>query len=140
MRLSEIKATAIKARARQPRRPMPEAEPIGLHVWSGASGRTFVHTIYSLIGCPAPLAASYVLVHRSADGARRALAVDRTLGHVESLNLATIRERAAKLGANEVHLATGWNSESERAVAAFDIAAAHDGERAMASAPGALRH
>ncbi len=74
------------------------------HFWSGASGRRYVHTVYSLIECPAVPAGNYILVHRDAEGRRLVLAVGR-VGHAAgSLNLAEIRRRGAELGANEVHI------------------------------------
>ncbi|MFM9938537.1 MAG: hypothetical protein ACKVP7_03450 [Hyphomicrobiaceae bacterium] len=114
---------AIYARAEARLRSL--FEPLGHYVWHGASGRHFTHAVYSLIGCPAPLAASYVLVRHDADG-RRALESGRTIGTVASLNLAEIRRRGATLGANEVHLHALGDTDRERAAAAFDIATAHD--------------
>lgn len=101
-------------------------EPLGFYVWQGASGRAFTHAVYTLIGCPAPLAASYVLVRRGLNGKRRVLAVGRTLSAAASLNLAHIRRKGATLGANEVHLHALAETEQDRAAAAFDIAAAEN--------------
>jgi hypothetical protein len=117
-----------KSRPRIARPARPTAalfEPLGHYVWRGASGRRFTHAVYSLIGCPAPLAASYVLVRRSDDGRRRVVACGRTVSEAASLNLASIRQRGASLGANEVHIHALGDSDSERAVTAFDIGAAH---------------
>ena len=72
--------------------------------WTGASGRRYVHTVYSLIECPALPAGNYVLVHRNAEGRRIVLAVGRVSNVTASLNLAEIRRRGAELGANEVHV------------------------------------
>lgn len=74
------------------------------HFWSGASGRRYVHTIYSLIECPAIPAGNYILVHRDAQGRRLVLAIGRVGNVAASLNLAEIRRRGAELGANEVHV------------------------------------
>jgi hypothetical protein len=74
------------------------------HFWSGASGRRYVHTIYSLIECPAIPAGNYILVHRDALGRRLVLAIGRVSNTAASLNLAEIRRRGAALGANEVHV------------------------------------
>jgi hypothetical protein len=74
------------------------------HFWSGASGRRYVHTIYSLVECPAIPAGNYVLVHRDAQGRRIVLAIGRVGNAAASLNLAEIRRRGAELGANEVHV------------------------------------
>jgi hypothetical protein len=74
------------------------------HFWSGASGRRYVHTIYSLVDCPAVPAGNYILVHRDAEGRRLVLAIGRVGNAAASLNLAEIRRRGAELGANEVHV------------------------------------
>jgi len=74
------------------------------HFWSGASGRRYVHTIYSLVDCPVVPAGNYILVHRDAEGRRLVLAIGRVGNTAASLNLAEIRRRGAELGANEVHV------------------------------------
>jgi hypothetical protein len=74
------------------------------HFWTGASGRRYVHTIYSLVECPAVPAGNYILVHRDAQGRRLVLAIGRVGNVAASLNLAEIRRRGAELGANEVHV------------------------------------
>lgn len=74
------------------------------HFWAGASGRRYVHTVYSLIECPALPSGNYVLVHRDGDGRRLVLAIGRVRHEAPSLNLAEIRRRGAELGANEVHV------------------------------------
>ena len=56
------------------------------HFWSGASGRRYVHTIYSLVECPAIPAGNYVLVHRDAQGRRIVLAIGRVGNAAASLN------------------------------------------------------
>jgi hypothetical protein len=85
------------------------------HFWSGASGRRYVHTIYSLLDCPAVPAGNYMLVHRGADGQRHVLEVGRVTHEATSLNLAEIRRRGALTGANEVHvhLLAGTVKQSE---------------------------
>lgn len=72
--------------------------------WSGASGRRYVHTVYSLLECPAIPAGNYILIHRDAEGRRLVLSVGRVGHSATSLNLAEIRRRGAALGANEVHV------------------------------------
>lgn len=89
-------------------------------MWRGASGRHYTHTVHSLILCPAPLRASYVLARRERDGRCVALSVGATPSDVASLNLAHIRREASRLGANEVHLQAG-QSLRDRAVTVFDI-------------------
>lgn len=89
-------------------RATPRGEPSGLassfHFWSGASGRRYVHTVYSIRECPELPASNFVLVHRDELGRCRALAVGRLSHRSASLNLAEIRQRGAQLGATEVHV------------------------------------
>ena len=100
--------------------------PLALKAWRGASGRSFIYTVYSLIGCPAFEAGNFILVRRGADGRRKPLGIGRTETPTASLNLARIRREGAGLGANEVHVYAEAASEQARAAVAFDIAAAHD--------------
>jgi hypothetical protein len=72
--------------------------------WRGASGQQYVHSIFGLIECPELPPANYVLVRRQASGRRTVLRIGRTGHEAASLNLAEIRHRGAKLGANEVHV------------------------------------
>ena len=72
--------------------------------WTGASGKRYVHTVYSLFDCPPLSIASYVLVRRSNKTERKVLAIGRLSNEQPSLNLAEIRQRAATLGADEVHV------------------------------------
>lgn len=74
------------------------------HFWTGASGKRYVHTIYSLFDCPPLDAANYVLVRREGKAARSILAIGRLTNETATLNLAEIRQRAALLGADEVHI------------------------------------
>src|SRR6476620_241263 len=48
------------------------------HYWRGASGRRYLHSVYSLIGCPALPRANYILVRRYDDGRRVALSFGQT--------------------------------------------------------------
>ena len=74
------------------------------HFWTGASGKRYVHTVYSLFDCPVLDAANYVLVRRENRTQRAVLAIGRLTNEAASLNLAEIRQRAASLGADEVHV------------------------------------
>ena len=78
--------------------------PQSFHFWRGASGYRYLHMVYSLIGCPAPPKANYVLVRRQDDGRRVALAFGQTKEDAVSLNLAHLRREGARRGANEVHI------------------------------------
>ena len=61
--------------------------------------------VHPLILCP-PLGhgVRYVLVRRDWPGTRNVLGVGRATSVHDSMNLAEVRLRAARLGANEVHL------------------------------------
>jgi hypothetical protein len=74
------------------------------HFWTGASGKRYVHTVYSLFDCPPLGLASYILVRRSSKTERSVLAIGRLSHEQTTLNLAEIRQRAATLGADEVHV------------------------------------
>ena len=83
---------------------VPPGLSSSFHFWSGASGRRYVHTVYSIRECPELPASNFVLVHRDELGRCRALAVGRLSHRSASLNLAEIRQRGAQLGATEVHV------------------------------------
>ncbi len=72
--------------------------------WTGASGRRYRHTIHTLIACPVLPEANYLMVRREADGSRQVLRIARTRHQSMSLNLAEIRQCAARIGANEIHV------------------------------------
>ena len=74
------------------------------HFWTGASGKRYVHTVYELLDCPALPAANYILVRREPGARRKVLSIGRVGNPAASLNLAEIRQRAAELGAEEVHV------------------------------------
>ena len=91
------------------------------HFWTGASGRRYVHTVYSLFDCPPLGIASYVLVRRSNKTERKILAIGRLSNEQASLNLAEIRQRAATLGADEVHVHLLAMSASECQAVEVDL-------------------
>ena len=78
--------------------------PTRFHFWTGASGKRYVHTVYSLFDCPPVGIANYVLVRREGAAKRTVLAMGRVSGESATLNLAEIRQRGATLGADEVHI------------------------------------
>jgi hypothetical protein len=108
--------------------------PLGSVTWRTASGQPVAHTAYSLIGCPAVAAATYLLVRRDAKGRRKVLAVGRTRSRAPMLNLARIRHDGARLGANEVHVHGLAATDVARAGLERELAAAHlDGSPAGAT-------
>jgi hypothetical protein len=102
---------------------MPQEVPARLHFWRGASGRRYVHSVYSLIDCPALPTASYVLVQRQEGGRRHPLHIACCDAAAPTLNLARIRQRGATLGANEVHVHFPAAADEEARLVAFDLRA-----------------
>jgi hypothetical protein len=133
-------ATLVPA-ANSPAPAIPAPLPLGIpaqvparqHVWRGASGRAYVHSVYSLIECPPLPVASFVLVRREASGRRVALHVGLGRSQTATLNLAQVRRRGAQLGANEVHVHFPAPWSGEHALVACDLRAGQFG--ALASEP-----
>ena len=67
---------------------LPEQAPARLQMWTGASGRRYVHSVYSLIECPPLPKATYLLVRRELDGRRVVLHVGQGQSDAATLNLA----------------------------------------------------
>jgi len=101
----------------------PEAQQF--QFWGGESGQQYVHSVFSLIGCPELPPANYILARRSSDGGLTVLRIARTEHEAQSLNLAEIRHRGAKLGANEVHVHFLADTRRERQLIEADLRAAH---------------
>jgi hypothetical protein len=95
------------------------------HYWRGASGRRYLHSVYTLVGCPGLPQANYILVRRYDDGSRVALAFGQTKDDAVSLNLAHLRHEGAKCGANEVHIHLLAATAHDRALVEADLSAAH---------------
>ena len=108
-----------------------------IQFWAGASGRRYVHTVYSLIECPAHANVAYLLVRRDADDRRTALRIDRSRHRAGTLNLADVRRRGAELGANEVHLHLVAESAAERDLIVMDLRAGQFG--ALSAEPHVAR-
>jgi hypothetical protein len=99
------------------------------HFWSGASGRRYVHTVYSLIDCPEIPPANFLLVRREASGQRTVLAIGHLKHTAGSLNLAEVRQRGARLGANEVHVHLLAPTTQQRCMVELDLRSGHiDGD------------
>lgn len=110
----------------QPAPAAPQSDLIERFLfWKGASGVRYVHTIYSLLDCPALSSGNYILARREADGRRTVLAIDRLKSASPSLNLAELRHQGALLGANEIHVhllaETGRDSQQIE----FDLRSGH---------------
>jgi hypothetical protein len=114
------------------RRAFPPAAVAGFAIddaarcqfWRGASGRRYVHTVYSLIECPPVPTAVYLLARRRDDGSRQVLHIASAESSAPTLNLARIRQVGATLGANEVHIHFLAETESQRRLVSCDLRAA----------------
>ncbi|HRY05711.1 MAG TPA: hypothetical protein P5114_01185 [Hyphomicrobiaceae bacterium] len=93
--------------------------------WNGASGQRYVHTIYTLLDCPALSSGNFILVNRDESGHRTILEIGLLSGNAPTLNLAEIRQRGATLGANEVHVHLLADSDREAKRIAFDLQCGH---------------
>jgi hypothetical protein len=112
---------------------MPQDVPGRLHFWRGASGRRYVHHVYSLIECPPLPRAIYLLVHRDGSGQRKVLHIGCGQSDAPTLNLAQVRQRGAQLGANEVHVHLMAETDRRRHVVMCDVRAGQFG--ALSSEP-----
>lgn len=133
----EFAAEAAVRRQRKPASKIPagtrDRHPALSHdfmFWSGASGASYVHTVYALLDCPDLPAAVVVLVRRTSETGREAVHVMRVEHDAPSLNLAEVRMTAARLGASEVHVHLLATSSHERSRIESDIAARHLDRRA----------
>lgn len=141
MREARLRSLSAAAIARQ-RAPV-QLSTLGtapferIQFWAGASGRRYVHTVYSLLECPVHAHVAYMLVRRDADGRRIPLRIDRSRHEAGSLNLADVRQRGAQLGANEVHLHLIAESVAERDLVVMDLRAGHFG--ALSAEPHVAR-
>src|SRR5262245_8955955 len=125
------------------RKPTPEPVALGLpqdlpgrlHFWRGASGKRYVHHVYSLIECPPLPSALYLLVRRDKDGRRTVLHIGRGESEAPTLNLARVRQRGAQLGANEVHVNFLADGDAQSGLVMCDLRAGQFGE--LGSEPSA---
>ncbi len=95
--------------------------PTRFHFWTGATGKRYVHTVYSLFDCPPVGMANYVLVRKDGHAKRAVLAIGRVTADSTSLNLAEIRQRGAALGADEVHIHLLASSAHESKAVEVDL-------------------
>ena len=86
----------------------------GFHYWDGLSGNRYLHSVYKLQECPELPKANYIMVRKLENGEAVPLFIGQTVADATSLNLAHIRQKAACLGANEIHIHVLTDSASER--------------------------
>ena len=91
------------------------------HYWQGASGKYYIHTVYSLFNCPELPKTNYILVNRNGDGNCAPLIIGETTSNAESLILAFLRQNAAKHNANEIHIHVMTNNKYERDMVRLDL-------------------
>lgn len=123
--------------------PQPKPEPRLIerfHFWSGATGKRYVHTVYSLWDCPELQSGAYILCRADTQGRREALATGRLTHRAASLNLAEIRQRGALLGANEVHVHLLATTDHDMKLVEFDIRTGQFAAGAGAARPTDERH
>src|SRR5581483_4838598 len=66
---AKISFQLLPIRAYEPARIYSQIDlPISFHYWRGASGKPYLHLVYSLLGCPAVPRANYVLVRSEVYG------------------------------------------------------------------------
>jgi hypothetical protein len=84
--------------------------PTGTQAATGAKPLSPEHldprvVVYSLLLCPPlPHGVRYILVKRDWPGMRNVLGVGRAMSVHDTINLADVRVRAARVGANEIHV------------------------------------
>ena len=91
------------------------------HFWQGVSGKRYIHSVYSIFTCPELPKANYVLVKRNEEGNCQAVAIGQTSKTIGSLNLAELRQQAARLGANEIHINVMSRNDDERNMVRLDL-------------------
>ena len=129
-------AAGIQNSARVQGAPAPEPLALGLahqvpgrvHFWRGASGRRYVHAVYSLFECPPLPRATYILAHRDETGRRTVQHVGHCSSDAPTLNLAQVRQRGAALGINEVHVHFLATDNKQRGLVMCDLRAGQFGE------------
>lgn len=122
MHLSHSNASVSQTNQNQPLAINQEVgEEQKFHYWQGASGKRYIHTVYSLFNCPELPKTNYVLVNRNMDGTCTPLVIGETTSNAESLNLAFLRQNAAKHNANEIHIHVMTNNKYERDMVRLDL-------------------
>lgn len=101
----------------------PSGHEVGFRFWAGGSGRSYVHSIYSLIDCPELPRVNFLLVCLDESGRRTVRHAGQTTSQSASVNRAHIRQLGAELGAHEVHIHFLGASVRDREIIAFDLAA-----------------
>ena len=142
MWLSSSDASEVEASGSQATGPSDEPALVcaeaafdqAFHYWRGASGRRYLHSVYSLVGCPALPQANFILVRRHEDGSREALCFGNTRDDAMSLNLARLRHEGAKIGANEVHIHLLADTAQARTLVEADLTASHRHQPAASKA------
>ena len=72
--------------------------------WNGASGRKYIHSIYSLSDCPPLPGAVYVTVQKTADGGRKPLEVGRFGDNWDYVEALIADQRCGLVSIDEIHV------------------------------------
>jgi hypothetical protein len=127
--LEEARASRARSRMVSPQEQTIDNETAELmqrfQFWTGASGQRYVHTIYTLLDCPALSSGNFILVHRDEAGHRTILDIGLLPANSPTLNLAEIRHRGATLGANEVHVHLLADGDRDSKRITFDLQCGH---------------
>lgn len=91
-------------------------------LWGGRSGRHYAHTVYALVDCPQLPKCTYRLVKSGDRRDAQVLDTGTLESDAPSLNLAKIRQTAARLGATEVHIHFLATTREDRQQAIEDMA------------------
>jgi len=93
----------------------------GFHYWQGLTGQRYLHSVYQLQDCPELPKANYIMVRKLENGDVVPLCIGQTVAEAASLNLAHIRQKAAQLGANEIHIHVLTDSPKQRDDVELDL-------------------
>ena len=124
IRLADVRMRRYGGEVERPiAEPAPDVSKTSptFHFWTGASGKRYVHTVYTLFDCPPLEDANYILVRRTDRTKRTVLAIGRLYNECAMLNLAEIRHHAAALSADEVHVHLLATSTSEAEAVEADL-------------------
>ncbi|MCF6198409.1 MAG: hypothetical protein L3J67_03255 [Hyphomicrobiaceae bacterium] len=91
------------------------------HYWQGLTGLRYLHSVYQLQDCPELAKANYIMVRKLDNGDVVPLCIGQTVADAASLNLAHIRQKAARLGANEIHIHVLTDSHKQRDEVELDL-------------------
>lgn len=107
----------------------PSHEPVSdrFQIWSGKSGRRYVHNVYDADRCPKVDDAIYLAVGRARDGSRRPLAIEGAAAFASAVRMDNGRRAwpgNGRVDEVHVHLLASTRKSIEKVIE--DLRAAHD--------------